>query len=160
MTLCLSNGDHPDIREHRRVFRGGGYCASFPLESAWERSPANADLVVAVAWDIGPGSERRDGYFIQRRRSKTWPWALWAYVFDDNWERWSWVLRATPNSAYTDAATAGRSLLEASWAWEREQWQTGQFDEVGFAGLLTDCQRRSDSRPAGRSKSRPLLMRA
>jgi hypothetical protein len=138
MTLWLGNGNHPDIREHQRTFHGDGYPSSFPLESAWERSPANVEFLVAVAWDFGPGSERRDGYFIQRRRSKAWPWALWAYVFDDNWETWRWVLRATSNSAYADAATAGRALLQASWEWERGQWQTGQFDEVEFAGVLSE----------------------
>ena len=30
----------------------------------------------------------------------------------------------------------------------------------GLWGIFFGCQRRSDSRPAGRSKSRPLLMRA
>lgn len=101
---------------------------------------ANVEFVVAVAWDFQPGSERREGYFIQRRRSKTWPWALWAYVYDDNWETWQWLLRVTDDGAYPDAGQAARALLAASWRWERDQWQTDEFDEVEYGGLINEAE--------------------
>ncbi|WP_426027248.1 hypothetical protein [Brevundimonas sp. TWP2-3-4b2] len=136
MTLWLGNGEHPDIRDHKEKWHSHA-TAFFPIERAWRRAPSNLEFLVAVNWSFSPGSERRDGLFIQKRRSKAWPWALWAYEYDDNWGVWSWALRATSDEAYCDAATAGRALLEASWKWEREQWNTRQFDEVDTEGLVS-----------------------
>jgi hypothetical protein len=137
MAIWLGNGNHPDIQNHQEKWPSHAV-AFFPLERAWRRAPANLDFLVAVNWEFGPGGERRDGYFIQSRRSKAWPSALWACTYDDNWETWSWVLRATSDEVYSDAAAAGRALIRASWRWERSQFQTGPFDEVDLAGLISE----------------------
>jgi hypothetical protein len=137
MTLWLGNGRHPDIRDHKETWHSMS-AAFFPIERAWRRAPANLEFLVAVNWEFGPGSERRDGYFIQKRRSKSWPWALWTCKYDDSWEIWRWVLLATSDEAYGDDVTAGRALLAASWRWEREQFQTGQFDEVDLEGRVSE----------------------
>lgn len=138
MTLWTGSGNHPEIPNPKPVWRCHVPPAFFPLERAWRGAPNSLEFLVAVAWSFQPGNERREGYFIQRRRSKIWPWALLAYDYDDNWGVWSWKVRAAGDSAYPTHAVAGRALLESSWAWECKTWQTGLFDEVELAGLIDE----------------------
>jgi len=134
----LGNGNHPDI-ESPECKDNPGCVAFFPTEEAREMAPQGAVFVAAVATSPRPGSDIRDGYFIGQSRSKKWKWVLWGFTYDDNWESWSWVVRATTDEVFPDATKAAETLLSAVWTWERKNWGTTLFEQVEDTGLLSEA---------------------
>jgi hypothetical protein len=63
---------------------------------------------------------------------------LWEFAYDDNWETWSWVVRATTDERCRTPTQAAVRLLEAAWTWERETWGSTLFEEVEDTGLLNE----------------------
>jgi hypothetical protein len=135
--LWLGNGDHPDIESPECKYNPG-CVAFFPTEEAREMAPQGAEFVAAVATSPRPGSDIRDGYFIGRSQRKAWKWVLWGFTYDDNWESWSWVVRATTDEAFADSTKAAATLLSAVWAWERKNWGKTLFEQVEDTGLLNE----------------------
>jgi hypothetical protein len=135
--LWLGNGDHPDI-ESAQLERNPGCVAFFPTEAAQEMAPHGAKFVAAVATSPQPGSDIRDGFFVGRCPNKAWKWILWSFTYDHNWESWAWVVRATSDQPFKDAATAAAHLLAAVWAWERDNWENTLFEQVEDTGLLSE----------------------
>jgi hypothetical protein len=76
--------------------------------------------------------------FIGRSANKAWKWILWSFTYDDNWETWTWVVRATSDQLFKDAPTAAAHLLTAVWVWERDNWDKTLFDEVEDTGVLSE----------------------
>jgi hypothetical protein len=137
--VWIGNGDHPDIK-NPEAEENPGVTAFFPTEAAKAMAPMGAEFVAAVATSPRPGSDIRDGFFIGPSPSKDWKWVLWDLTYDDNWENWSWVVRATSDEPFKDATAAAANLLEAVWAWEREHWDQTLFEQVEDSGLLSEDQ--------------------
>jgi hypothetical protein len=134
--LWLGNGDHPDLEAPKLKLSG---CFSFfPTDEALEIAPKGAEFVAAVATSPRPGSDIRDGYFIGPSQSKAWKWVLWDLSYDNEWESWSWIVRATTNEEFADSTKAAAHLLGAVWAWEREKWGNTLFEQVEHTGLLDE----------------------
>ena len=133
----IGNGDHPEIKD-LEAKENPGLTALFPTETAEAIAPPGAKFIAAVATSPRPGSDIRDGYFIGPSPNRNWKWVLWAFTFDDNWETWSWVVRATSDQTFEDARTAAAAIMEAVWVWERQNWGKSLFDEVEDTGLLTE----------------------
>jgi hypothetical protein len=70
--------------------------------------------------------------------SEPWKWVLWDFTYDDNWESWSWVVRATTDEPFTKSSKAAAYLLSAVWIWERDNWGRTLFEQVEAAGLIDE----------------------
>ena len=137
--LWLGNGNHPDI-ESPEPNGNPGCVAFFPTEEAQEMAPQGAEFVAAVATSPRPGSDIRDGYFIGPSQSKAWKWVLWDFTYDNEFESWSWVVRATTDEPFTDPTKAAAHLLSAVWAWERDKWDQSLFEQVEDTGLIDEAE--------------------
>ena len=135
--IWLGNGDHPDI-ESPQAEQNPGCVALFPTEAAEEMAPKGAQFVAAVATSPRPGSDTRDGFFVGRSPNEAWKWVLWSFTYDDNCECWEWVVRATSDQQFKDAATAAAHLLTAVWTWQRDNWDKTLFEQVEDTGLLSE----------------------
>ena len=134
--LWLGNGDHPDIPNWEGECQG---CPPvFPTERAKTISPPGAEFVTAVSTSPRPGSDIRDGFFISPSSSKKWKWVLWDFTYDDNYEVWSWLIRATSDQPFATSAEAAAYLLDAVWFWERDKWGTTLFEQVEDLGLIPE----------------------
>jgi hypothetical protein len=65
---------------------------------------------------------------------------LWDLAYDNEWETWSWVVRATTEERFTDSTKAAAHLLAAAWAWERDKWDETLFEQVEDTGLLGEAE--------------------
>lgn len=135
--LWLGFGNHPDLSPPE-IRDPPGAEISFPLYEACESAPLDSQFVAAVAWDLAPGRERREGYFIEPSPLSTYAWVLWDFSYDDNWGTWSWRLRAATDATFETAEAAAQHLLGRLWAWEKLHHATDRFDEIEERGLLSE----------------------
>ena len=114
--------------------------------------PPGTKFIAAVSTSPRPGSDIREGFFISPSQNKDWKWVLWKFSYDDNYETWSWLIRATSNRIFANSTEAAEFLLTAVWAWEREQWDRTIFEEVEDSGLISEKRVWEIDRPAFRAK--------
>ena len=111
---------------------------SIPEDDLPQRFPGTATFVAQVEWAWAPHHDRVDSYYICSNRRRT-HWFLWLRFPDENtWEnRMESILYAYCPRRKVDQKTAAIHLLLHAWRYEAAKSNTGRFDWINDAGLLT-----------------------
>jgi hypothetical protein len=91
--------------------------------------PSSAAYLCLLEWATSYTDNRATAYYLSTNRCRK-HWLLWVHDWDDNWGRWTTLLRAYGPRRGVPMKTAAMHLLRAALAHEEARHRLGRFDWI------------------------------